>query len=134
MAPLHDGDPVVVVAAGHRGIHENLDSGVRTAGGCQLGTLRPLFVVAPSEVATQVAVLLDQEDRCAGVGGSQRCPHPGGTATGDEDVRVDVPLVVVTVRAGLPVDLATRGELPQDLLVHRPEEGGTHERLVVEAR
>ena len=84
-------------------------------------------------MTSQVAVLLDQEDRGAGVGGSQGRPHAGRTATGDEDVRVDVPLVVGTVAAGLPVDLATRGELAQDLLVHRPEEGGTHERLVVEA-
>ena len=123
----------MVVATGHRGVHEDLDSGVCPAGRCQLGSLRPLVVVAPSEVATQVAVLLDQEDRCTGVGGSQGRPHPGRAATCDEDVRVDVPLVVVAVRAGLPVDLATRGELLQDLLVHGPEEGGTHEGLVVEA-
>ena len=134
MAPLHDGDPVVVVAAGHRGVHEDLDAGVCPAGHRQLGALGPLGVITPEEVAPQVAVLLDEEDRCTGIGGGQRSPHASGAATGDEDVRVDVPLVVGAVLAGLPVDLATRGELLQDLLVHRPQEGGAHEGLVVEAR
>ena len=47
VAPLHDGDPVVVVATGHRGVDEHLDAGVCPAGGCQLGSLRPLVVVTP---------------------------------------------------------------------------------------
>ena len=44
-----------------------------------------------------------------------------------------VTLVVGAVRAGLPVDLATRSELPQDLLVEGPQKLRAHEGLVVEA-
>ena len=78
--------------------------------------------------------MLDEQNRGAGIGRSQRCTHAGRSAAGNQNVWVDVPFVVGAVCAGPPVDLATWGELPQNLLVQRPQELRTHEGLVVEAR
>ena len=134
MAPLVHGNPVVVVAPTDRRVDQYLDIGMRLAGGSQRSCRRPLGVISPTQVATQLGVVLDQEDRGPGIGCSQRCSHARRPSACDQDVRVDVTLVVGTMGTGLPVNLAAGGEFPEDLLVERPQKLGAHERLVVEAR
>ena len=85
-------------------------------------------------MSAEVAVLLDEEDRGTVVGGCQSGAHTGRASTRHKDIRVEVPLVVGTVRTGFPVDSATWGELLQDLLVQRPQKPRAHEGLVVKAR
>ena len=134
MAPLVYGDPVVVVASANRRVDEYLDIGVRLTSAGERSCRRPLGVVAPAQVATQFGVVLHQEDRSTGVGCGQRRSHARRPSARDQDVRVDVTLVVGAMGTGLPVDLAAWSELPEDLLVERPQKLGAHERLVVEAR
>ena len=47
VASLHDGNPVVVVASGHRGVDQHLDVAVGSAGSGEVRTLCPLGVVTP---------------------------------------------------------------------------------------
>ena len=58
----------MVVATGDRRVDQHLDVGVRLTGGGQLSGLGPLGVVTPTEVSTQLGVVLDEQDRGAGVG------------------------------------------------------------------
>ena len=98
---------------------------------CQV---RQVVGATPSEVATQLGLVLDQHHRCSRIGRTQCGRHPRRSATRDKDVGMGIALVVGTVRAGLPVDATTGSELPEDLLVQGvPEEPGPHEGLVVEA-
>ncbi len=76
--------------------------------------------------------MLDQENLGSGLGRSGCGRHAGGAATGDDDVGVGVPLVVVAVR-GVGVDGAAGSERGQHLLVGRPELLRVDEGLVVEA-
>ncbi len=107
MASLHDGNPVVVVATGHRRVDQHLDVAVGAAGCSKVRTLCPLGLVTPQQVSTEVVVLLDEEDRSTVVGSCQSRTHAGRATTRYKDVRVDVPLVVGTMRAGFPVNSAT---------------------------
>ncbi len=131
--PLHDRNPVVVVAREGDRVGEHLDRRLRGDLGDELAQRRELGrVAAEAEVAAEAVLLVDEQHLGPGASGGDGRRQPGRSAADHEDVGVGVALVVHRLR-GVRRDLARVHELPEHLLVGRPQTLRLDERLVVEA-
>ena len=121
----------MVVATGDSCVgHDLYASGQRS--GFEACGLVSIGVGTPTQVSPNRVVMLDQEHRGAGLGSCRSGSETRWTGSGNDDIRVGVPLVEVE-RLALMIDGAAGSKRSQHLLIGRPKKLRPHERLVVEA-
>ena len=131
-AALDDAEPVVLPAAGHGGVGEDLHArGARRAG--QFGGERPVAAASPAEVPAERMLVLHEQHARPGLGRRRGRGEARRPPAGHDDIGVGVALLVAQGLA-VRVDHAAGREAGQHLLVGGPQPPRPHERLVVEAR
>jgi hypothetical protein len=133
LAPLHHGDPVVVVPSRHHRVEEHLHAVLGGQGLPELPAGGEVGPVTKAEMAAQLGLLLHQHDPSPSPRRCGRRRHAGWAAPGHQHVDVGVALVEVRLLRCHRRDATAGGESSEHRLVGGPQRSRLDEGLVVEA-